>query len=255
MMKLIKTNYRIIANIFMLVLTLISIITCVFAWFAVNKDSKGTGINVDTNNSNVYFYDEIKITRYFGSVVIETTYKKDNDNYYYEYSNGSFVTVDNEKSPLNLTAIYPNETIEVSLWYRVDNDLLGKDYYIILTNLDDSNGLFEERVNNNTYTHSALGVFRATSSAYSNIEQASWNWLLDYNGDTLADTKKERVNVKSGNFDGVNTVKLAGSNYDYYNAKFCIQCNLSQYQTSLTNVPTNALSELSVRIGSIRIIA
>jgi hypothetical protein len=257
MMKNDKTNFKLIANIFLLLLALVSIISCVFAWFMSNTNVDASGIKVESTYSNVYFYDEIKIVRHFAGKNIESSYLKNGD-YYYEYdkNNNSFVRVNGELVPMMLTAIYPNETIEVTVWYRADKNLDGKNYQIILTDFDDTDGIFRVNYNDNYYEHSALGVFKATKSKFANItEETEWDWLLDYNGDELADTKKNRVVVASGVFNEDSAVTIDDSAYKYYESTFCIECNFEQYKEKIEHAQTNALSELMVSIGAIRIIA
>lgn len=258
-----KTYRHFLSSFVMLALTLISLIAGVFAWFTINSNTNGSGISVDSNNDNVHFRDRIQIKRYYGTNLVNerwfyTDSSTDQKRYYeYDFSTESYVLdSNNQRIDMNITSIFPNEYIDVTMWYYTDTNE-ATTYNLCLTDFDDTFGQFSETNNNQTYTHSALGVFRV-GEVYEEegqylVDDNDWSYLCKYNGDYLEDTKYNSVSVKRGNFSTESTTLIG--NINYYKATFRIQLKFDQYYQYLPNSSTNALSEKSILIGTIRLIA
>jgi len=243
----------------LLILTVISIITATFAWFASNSIDYGRGININTNEANVNFRDLIEIKRYFDNstdVTSDKWYHRYIDSFYYEYdidTNSYVIDDDGNKISMDILSLYPNEYVDVQMWYKVTEDIKNKPYTITLTNFDDSNGIFTETVDNVTYSHSALGVFRVGEVSLdesNNKVVNSWSWLATYNGDTQEDTKPLSVIVKNGDFSNEETVTI--DNEEYYTATFRLQLSFLQYDI-LKYTATNVLSNKSIYINTINL--
>ena len=253
-----KEIRNLILSLGMLVLALVSVIASIFAWFTSNQQADASNISVDSSNENLYLRVLIEIkSSYKGVLQSDTFYKRlDGTDYFYEYDltgNQYILDSSNNKISMDFTSLYPNEYVDITLWYRIDSELIDKDYKIILTDFDDSNGKFSIK-NNETgesFQHSALGIF-GVGEVVDGTSPATYNYLLDYNGDYESDTVYREVPVKRGKFSDETTEHIG--NFDYYKTTFRILLDLTNYSSKLPHSSTNALSELYVIIGKIRII-
>jgi hypothetical protein len=248
---------NLIISCIMLAIAFISVISSIFAWFVANDDSNASNIRVDTSNENLHLRDLIEIKRFYKGVLQSDYFfkRENNTDYYYRYdtTNNQFVLdEENKKIGMDVTSIYPNEYVDVTIWYNIDQELVDKDYKIILTNFDDSNGKFniKNAETNELFEHSALGIFKVGEVIDNTFSNASY--LLDYNGDYLSDTVYNEVSVKRSNFSRENTEMISSINY--YKTTFRIQLDLTNYNEKLPHASTNALSELYVIIGKISIV-
>ncbi len=259
----IKTYYRFITSIILLSFALISLIVGVYAWFTINSSVDTSSIDVVTSNDNVHFRDRIRIKRYYGNqLVFDKWYYRENENnknyYEYDFNSDSYILDDqNNKIPMKVTSLFPNEYIDISLWYYPDEEASENTYSLSVGSFDDTNGRFEEidSSTNNSYTHSALGVFRVGKIDIDEDEEVvnNWSYLCQYNGDYLEDTKFDNVRFYNGSFKTEEGVMI--NNKKYYQTNFRIQLNFDQYYNKLIYASTNVLSEKVISIGSIKLIA
>ncbi len=271
--KLINKQIKLLISLlFTLAVTLV-FITSVYGWYTTSNNVSANTLNVSSENSNIHFSDYIQIKRYFVSNT-STTLQEDNmykrldgTNTYYKWDidKNTYITdtTTKEKIPMFFDSLYPNEYLDITLWYYPDQKYKDNDYTISLTNFNDTNGKFSETHTidgkSETFTHSVLGVYRVgevTSKTVDGKETQSvstWNWLCQYNGDYEDDTNFSSVTFKTGSFSSVTKVKdLNGDKY--YSTTFRIEFSLEQLQNKIKNVSTNALSEKSVSIGAIRLL-
>ena len=255
-------NYRqFICSFIMLLFAFVSVISGIFAWFTVNQSTKSDNVTVDTNDENVHFRNLIEITRYYNSSIVSDTWYhcEDGDTNYYEYSLSTGYVYDDDSNliPMTISSILPNEYIDITLWYYPDDECKNNTYNLCLVDLDDLNGKFEltDSQTSTSYSHSALGVFRVgeVDTDTHLVDDSNWKWLCTYNGNYLDDTTYSSVSFKSGSFSTESTTTI--DNVSYYSTTFRIELNLTQYYDVLTKATTNALSELYVKIGGIRLIA
>ncbi|MBQ9449458.1 MAG: hypothetical protein IJU60_06270 [Acholeplasmatales bacterium] len=252
-MKAFLKKYKdVIVSSILFVITLASGITALFAWYINNQRTSASGLNVSSDNANIEIREIINIKRYMaGNMFSEKNYHRFTDGYYYEYdmTNSSYVLDNGNKVAMNIYSIYPTEHIDITMWFRKNGEISTDDYSLYLTDFDDTNGKFYNYDNNNVaYEHSIKGVFRTGEVK----EEMSYNWLGGYNGDYLSDTSYDRVLIKAGKFSTDQTDTFNSTLY--YRTTFRIELNLEQYYAKL-NAITNALSEKSLIIGKIRLVA
>ncbi len=277
-----KSNKFIIKQISLLISALITLavtlvfITSIYGWYTTNNNASANSLKVSTENSNIHFSDYIQIKRYFvsnGSPTLQENniYKRlDGTNTYYKWDveKSSYITDTTTKAriPMFFDSLYPNEYLDVTLWYYPDQKYEDNDYTISLTNFNDTNGKFSEThtidgsTEVKTFTHSVLGVYRVgeiiTSKAEDGTETqgvSTWKWLCQYNGDYEDDTNFSFVTFKTGSFS--DETKVNDFNGDkYYTTTFRIEFSLEQLNSKIQNVSTNALSEKYVTIGAIRLL-
>ncbi len=270
--KLISKQIKLLISLlFTLAVTLV-FITSVYGWYTTSNNVSANTLNVSSENSNIHFSDYIQIKRYFVSNASTTPrddnmYKRlDGTNTYYKWDSkkNTYITdaTTNERIPMFFDSLYPNEYLDITLWYYPDQKYKDNNYTISLTNFNDTNGTFsethtiEDSNEVKTFTHSVLGVYRvgevATSTAEDGTKTQSvsrWNWLCQYNGDYEDDTNFSSVTFKTGSFSSETKV-----DDKYYSTTFRIEFSLEQLQNKIKNVSTNALSEKTVSIGAIRLL-
>ena len=248
MIAFIKKYQGVILSLILFAVTLGCGVSVMFAWFINNSRSGASGISVESDNSNIEIREVINVERYLGGNSFSNkNYYKYTDGYYYEYNlttNSYELDENNNKKPMNIFSIYPNEKIDVTIWYRKIGEISIDAYRLCLSDFDDTDGKFVDSVGQQ---HSIRGIFRAGEVK----EQMSYTWLGIYN-ESGADTNDDMVYFKEGRFS-TDTVETFG-NYDYYKTTFRIELCLDQYYDKLT-ASTNVLSEKTLIIGSIRLIA
>ena len=248
-MEKIKRYKSLILSIILLVVTLSCAVSVAFAWYINNIRSTASGINVETDNSNLEIREVINIKRYIGEDLFsDKDYLKYDDGYYYEYDfdNSKYVLSSSQKIPMNIYSIYPNEKIDITIWFRKIGEIEATDYKLCLTDFDDSEGKFYDF--GNLALHSIRGIFRAGEVK----DEMDYTWLGTYNGDGIEDTNPSIVIIKNGIF--ANDVIETYNQKDYYKTTFRIELCLDQYYEKLT-AQTNVLSEKKLIIGSIRLFA
>lgn len=248
-MEKIKRYKSLILSIILLVVTLSCAVSVAFAWYINNIRSTASGINVETDNSNLEIREVINIKRYIGEDLFSNKdYLKYDDGYYYEYDfdNSEYVLSSSQKIPMNIYSIYPNEKIDITIWFRKIGEIQATDYKLCFTDFDDSEGKFYDF--GNLAEHSIRGIFRTGEVK----DEMDYTWLGTYNGDGIEDTNPSIVIIKNGIF--ANDVIETYNQKDYYKTTFRIELCLDQYYEKLT-AQTNVLSEKKLIIGSIRLFA
>lgn len=241
-----------------LIITILFLVLTMFSWYVSNKQVSANGIRATTSTNEISIREIMVVKRYLNNQLVSTKeYHADDNRTYYEWDteNNQFKLSDGNKIPLGVASMFPNEYIDITMWYKSYIDG-ATTYKIGLTDIDDSNGLFTETVNGVEYTHTALGVFRVGEVTLDEDDKevvSEWQWLADYNGDTEEDTKYSIVYFKSGDFSDTDDVETI-NNVEYHKATFRIQMNLTNYY-NLTYTSTNMLSEKKVKIKEIRVIA
>ncbi len=273
-MKLYGKQLKLIISSLCTLTVIILFMTSVYGWYTTNSTASANGLQASTDNSNIHLREYIQIKRYFVSngvakIQADNLYKRKNGNSYYKWDSktNDYVT-DEEKNniPMTFDSLYPNEYLDITLWYYPDEMYKDNDYTISLTSFNDTNGKFsethtiEDTNESKTFTHSVLGVYRVgevTTSEEDGTEIQSvtkWNWLCQYNGDYEEDTLFTSIIFKSGSFKTESTVTIDEDSQRYYTTTFRIELSLEQLQTKMTYVSTNALSEKYVTIGAIRLL-
>lgn len=281
-MKLYGKQIKLILSSLCTLIVIILFMTSVYGWYTSNATATASSLQASSDNSNIHLREYIEIKRYFVSNGVakeqeDNTYKRvDSSNTYYKWDTETldFEYSDKEKKkkiPMSFDSIFPNEYLDITLWYYPDEMYKDNSYTINLTNFSDSNGKFSEThtigdtTETETFTHSVLGVYRVgevtttttTNDDGTKTEKRSvnnWNWLCQYNGDYEADTTYSSVTFKSGSFKSESTVTIEGDKQAYYTTTFRIELSLEQLSSKMTYVSTNALSEKSITIGAIRLL-
>ncbi len=305
----IKTHSKMFEIGFMLVAALTCVTTTfvmwiTYGWFTTNDKSSVNGVEMETSNDNVHYRDYIKIERTLSNITTTSWYKRDSsedskdDSYYkivqnkdtnlWDYDLETTTEGSETKStkiPMTLTNIFPNEIVDVTIWYYPDESLTTNDYMIYLADLKDHDGKGETDEENfgRFYTpgattsvaghyHSVFGVFKTgelVSKEVTNEEDNTTTTTLDfsddstylatYNGTHVDDTTYTSIRIKSGNFaneEKKEVEKMDDSELDsYYTMTFRMKLDLGQFNDKLKGVSTNKLSEKYIEIGAIRIIA
>lgn len=299
--KMFEIGFLLVAALSCVTVALVSWVT--YGWFITNDKASVNGVEITSNDDSVHLRDYIKITRTLSKNVTTTWYKRDSSegstdkSYYkinlltnstskYEYAyqvttneDGTTTTTTN-KIPMTLENIFPNETVDVTLWYYPDETVKSNTYDLYLANLKDHNNNGETDEDNFgrfsyyqqspaklTY-HSAFGVFKAGSLVSKTNDDGTTTsdfgtdatYLAKYNATNQDDTTYSQVKIKSGSFasETPTTVeKFEDSEQDsYYSTTFRIKLDLGQFNNVFNGaISTNKLSEKYVEIGAIRIIA
>ena len=244
-------------SIISLFVTVFLLIFAIFSWYVSNETVTVDGVRATSSSGGVEIRDKMTVKRYLNNALVSNKeYHADTNSIYYEWdvTNSKFVLDDGNKVPLGVASMFPNEYIDITMWYRATYSNVST-YSIGITNMDDSEGTFIETIDDEEYTHTALGVFRVGEVTLdSNDEEVvnNWYWLADYNGDEEEDTKYDVVTFKNGNFSTEDSETIDG--ITYYKTTFRIQMKLDNYYT-LSKTSTNMLSEKKVKIREIRVIA
>ena len=302
----IKTHSKMLEIGFMLTAALIGVtatfvIWITYGWFVTNDKSSVNGVEITSNGDTVHLRDYIKITRTLSKNVTTTWYKRDSSSeskdksyykinlltdsdkkfeYAYEETTNENGTTSNNKIPMTLANIFPNETVDVTLWYYPDETLKNSSYNLYLANLKDHNNdgttdednfgrfsVYKSSPAKITY-HSAFGVFKAGELVQTSKDDGTSSldfgsdstYLATYKGTHVDDETFDSIKIKTGSFvnETPSTIdKLDDSEKDsYYETTFRIKLDLTQFNNVFNgDISTNKLSEKYVEIGAIRIIA
>ncbi len=244
--------------IFNLCITILLVVIIGMAWYISNKEVTANGITATTSSDNVQIREIMEVKRYMqGEQVSDKFYHADGNKIYYEWDleNEAYILdSNNQKIPMQILSVFPNEYVDITMWYRQTGQALSGGYTIGLSDFDDSEGIFTETIEGVDYSHSSLGVFRVREVTLDEDNKQvinNWSWLATYNDDTIADTKYNKVVFKNGDFDTETPVTIG--EVEYYTTTFRIEMNLTQYN-ELTYTSTNMLSEKCVVINKIELI-
>lgn len=283
---------------------LIAALTCVtatfviwitYGWFVNNDKGNANGVEITSNGDSVHYRDYIQIKRTLSGKETISWYKRDSSStdtsYYkivqdeksswdYEYAvttnTDGTTTQTSDKIPMTLTNIFPNETIDITIWYYPDETVKSNTYQIYLANLKDHDdtsdfGRFSVQQSSTAKEvyHSVFGVFKAgelvtttsdDGTSSQDFASTGTTYLTTYNDIYEDDTSSNLVKFKDGSFETENQVsvdKFEDSEKDsYYTTTFRIKLDLKQFNEVFEGkISTNKLSEKYVEIGAIRIIA
>lgn len=245
------------------------------AWFASNKRTESSGMQIGAKNERLVFEDTITVVPGVGDITYNPLqYLRGSDGVYREVTKdasgggGEAGTIDGEtyyyvldsdggRVPLRLTGLFPGEELRVTVRFRVTGDAPIA-YRLSLSDFDDTNGRFTvgEGEGNTPGTYSLLGIFRArllsmgatgTAPTYT-AGAMSGQYLASY--DTAAGTTvptADPFTVVTG---------VAAPENGVISCTFGIGVHLGDPDTgtqyyALRGTTTNMLSKKQLRIGSL----
>lgn len=268
MLRKIKLKFNIISAIALLVVCVIFCVSVCFAWFTMFQDASPDNMQFETDNKNIEFKEYFVLTRTIEGVS-ETrtnsyTYVKHTDGNYYLYNavDEEFYLLDGSMIPVNLSGLFPSETVVIDVWFRPTGSLTQFNYDFGVSRIsasknsasaNEQNGFFE--YNENLY--SILGVFAVscdlggyTDSDGDGVKEEEWSdavWLCDYDVENSSfDQAKNAVTLLSGEeWDST-----AADEDGYLQISVKIDFDLTQYRAA--NIQqANLISEFLLDIGRI----